>query len=126
MALKAEIDNILECLQVQPVGSGYIDCICPIQNVAAFIDSISRLNIRITEFTWWCFVSNDHKPCGMGGPKNEYGTGWYSEICMGKTYDFPSNEALKQYLICEWPKSTDYKPCYTPAFWLDLPDIWES
>lgn len=31
-----------------------------------FINAISEINIEITDLSWWCFVSEGHKPCGMG------------------------------------------------------------
>lgn len=108
--------------KVQPVGAGYVDCICPIENVAAFIDAMTQIGIRITEFTWWCFVTEGHIPHGMGGPKNQYGNGWFSEISMERTCSFDTNEATKQYILMVWPTEKDYQKCYVPAFWLDIPN----
>ncbi len=122
LQLKKEIDKIIEKLKIQPIGNGYIDCICPMENAITFIDSMTRLNINITEFTWWCFVDDKHEPCGMGGPKNKYGNGWYSEVCMDKIFQFSSNDEIKRYLLYEWNNSDIYKSCFVPAFWLDIPD----
>lgn len=121
----AKLDRLFQDLHVQPVGNGYIDCICPMDHVPDFIRSISDLGIRITKFTWWCYVSEGHEPCGMGGPINKFGPGWYSEIEMGHTFQFPSNSAMLDYLTNIWPKEPDYHPCYVPAFWLDFsPDTF--
>ncbi len=67
-------------------------------NVNDFIDAMSEMGVRITGVSWWCWVNGEHTPCGMGGPKNKYGDGWYSEIEMGKTYDFQTNNDIKEYL----------------------------
>ncbi|MHB1130932.1 MAG: hypothetical protein ACYC4L_00905 [Chloroflexota bacterium] len=91
------LDWTLEQLHVQPVGRGYIDCICPKANIAGFIDAMNKLGIRITEFTWWCFVDEGHKSCGYGGPSNRFGPGWYSEIGMATTYEVSSNEEARKY-----------------------------
>lgn len=97
---KERIDEVIDKLCARPVGNGYIDCICPLKNVNVFINAMSELNVKITGFTWWCFVNEGHEPCGMGGPQNRYGTGWYSEIPpMGAVYEFPNNEDVKNYLL---------------------------
>jgi hypothetical protein len=124
---KIRLDENMKKLSVQPVGNGYIDCICPFTNVEPFIDSMNKLNIKITGFTWWCLVIKEHEPCAMGGPRSIYGSGWYSEIPpMSEVHEFLDNEAIKNYLLNEWPSSIDYKSCFTPAFWLDVPDDWKN
>lgn len=115
-----KVDEIVERLHIQTVGNGYIDMICPKENIGAFIDEMNALGIRIYGFTWWCYATDSHKPCGMGGPKNRYGEGRYSEIEMGKVilHDSCNNE-IRDFLLNAWPNSEDYKPCHTPAFWLE-------
>ena len=115
MAVKRVIDE----LHVQVVGNGLIDMICPKENIDKFIDEMNRLHIRIYGFTWWCHVTQGHEPCGMGGPADEYGDGWYSEIAMFDVHLFDSNEQIRHYLLEVYPSSKDYRPCYTPAFWLE-------
>lgn len=96
---KIRLDENMKKLSVQPVGNGYIDCICPFANVEPFINTMNKLNIKITGFTWWCLVINGHEPCGMGGPRNIYGSGWYSEIPpMGEVHEFPNKRQLR--IIC--------------------------
>lgn len=114
------LDRTLRELRIQPVGKGYIDLICPPENIGAFIDRMEALQIPIEGFAWWCHVRGDHHPCGMGGPLNRYGEGWFSEIRMDDILRFDGYEALRRYLLEEYPNSPAYKPCYVPAFWLDL------
>ena len=114
------VRRVVESLHIQPVGtSGLIDMICPKENIGKFIDAMDRLHVRIEGFTWWCHVTEGHEPCGMGGPANEFGPGWYSEIAMWDVHTFDSNEAIRRYLLEEYPASEDYRPCFTPAFWLE-------
>ena len=40
---KTKIDKVIEKLFIQPVGNGYIDCICSMQIVGAFIDAMNEL-----------------------------------------------------------------------------------
>ena len=55
----------------------------------------------------------------MGGPLSKYEGGWFSEI-QGELIQFQSNEEIRNYLTNVYPKSEDYKPCFVPAFWLDI------
>lgn len=126
MIVKQHLDRIMENLFIQPVGNGYIDCICPKKSINRFIDEMDKIGISITEFTWWCFVDEGHEPCGMGGPINKYGSGWFSEIGMESTCKFSNNKELKKYLLYIYPQSNEYKECYTPAFWLDVPEDWKN
>ncbi|WP_410497044.1 hypothetical protein QTL86_09245 [Cellulosilyticum sp. ST5] len=126
MIQKNKLDDILLKYHVQPVGRGYIECICPMEKAILFINAISEINIEITDLSWWCFVSEGHKPCGMGGPANRYGDGWFSEIEMGNTIGFSSNEEIKDFLINEWQRSKEYRSCFVPAFCLKVPNDWNS
>ncbi len=126
MISKQELDMLLEIFHVQPVGYGYIDCICPMENAPAFIRELTKRSVRISGFTWWCHVTEDHEPCGIGGPKSRYDDGWYSEIEMGNVKEFPDNSEMLEYLEHGWKASPDYRPCFTPAFWLDVPKDWKN
>lgn len=125
MKEKSVLDTVIEKYKIQPVGNGYIDLICPWQSVNDFIDELTQHNIKITGFTWWCHAVGEHNPCGMGGPKNKFGDGFFSEIEMGRICEFSSNKDVKSFLLYEWVNSDDYKPCYVPAFWLDVPKDWK-
>ncbi len=115
-----ELRIIAQRFNITIVGSGYIDWICPKDNISGFIDEMERIGVKITGFTWWCHVCDGHKPCGLGGPLDEYGNGWYSEICFGDVHEFSNHSALRRYLFEEYPASAEYKACYVPAFWLDI------
>lgn len=123
---KLRLDENLKKLSVQPIGNGYIDCICPLANIAQFIDTMNEINIKITGFTWWCLVIEGHEPCGMGGPRDRHSPGWYSEIPMDSILKFSSNADIKNFLFNDWPSSSDYKPCFHPCFWLDVPSGWKN
>ena len=113
---KAELEEIFKRLCIIPVGSGFLELICPKDSISEFIDEMDRLNIKITGFSWWCHVTEGHRPCGMGGPENEYGDGWYSEIEMGAFTKLSNNDAYRRFFASEYPNSKDYKPCRVPAF----------
>ena len=115
------LNEIFDEFHVQSVGNGYIDCICPKESIEGFISELDKLNIKIEGFTWWCFSNENHPPCGMGGPKNKYGEGFYSEMGNSGLIKFQSNEEYKHYLLENFQKSNDYKDCLRPGFWLKLP-----
>lgn len=116
---QAELDEIIKRLHLQCVGSGYFEMICPANFILEFIDEMDKLNIDITGFSWWCHVTDGHEPCGMGGPCDIYGDGWYSEIEMFAFTSLGSNAAYRRYFTIEYPNSKEYKPCRVPAFSLE-------
>lgn len=124
MDKKEKLDKLIKECGITPVGNGYIDLICPKKYIEKFINGLSKLEIKIIGFTWWCDVTKGHNPCGMGGPKNKYGNNWYSEIQMEKIITFKNNKDFLNYLIVKWKNSSDYKECYVPGFWLKVPVDW--
>ena len=118
----SELYAIARQLHITVVGNGYIDWICPKENAELFINEMERLGVRITGFTWWCHVCDGHEPCGLGGPCDEYGNGWYSEICFGDVHEFSCHAQLRRYLFEEFSASEGYRSCFVPAFWLDIKD----
>lgn len=144
-----EIEKILERYKTEPVGSGYIDIITPIENVEKLINEFTNINVAIECVTWWCYCSDQNKiqygcPHGMGGPKSCYFDEWYSEmgfdfetfeICLDEIkslhYDEGSpkniqaiNEKVKDY-VNDSSKARGYSQCLTPAFWLSVPENWK-
>jgi hypothetical protein len=119
--IKKSLHDIFTEYHVQPVGNRYTDCICPKENIERFISAIDELHVKIDGFTWWCFSVDGHPPCGKGGPQNEYGEGFYSEIDDSGLIEFQDNESYKHYLLNEFPNSIEYKECLAPGFWLTLP-----
>ena len=116
---KNDLQRIMDELHIQSVGNGYTDLICPKENAGKFIDAMDRLHIKIRGITWWCHVTEGHEACGMGGLKNKFGQGWYSEIPLTGLIHCDSNNQLRKYLLEEYPASKEFKECYTPAFWLE-------
>lgn len=117
---KAQLDALMESLGVQPVGWGYIDCICPREHVEAFLDGLAALGIGVSGLTWWCHVTPGHMPCGMGGPRARGSEDWYSEMPEQELHKFTNLEALRRYL------GREHHPCRTPALWLDVPEDWRN
>ena len=122
---KEALDAALALCHVQPVGDGYADCICPMEKAGEFIDALSALGVRVTGCRWWRLVRGGHEPCGMGGPQNRFGAGWYSELGEGLT-EFPDNEALRNYLLNIYPASPKYRECRAPGFRLEVPASWRN
>lgn len=116
---QAELEAIIKRLHMHCVGMGFLEIICPQNSIVEFIDEMDKLHIDITGFSWWCHVTEGHEPCGMGGPRDRYGDGWYSEIEMGDFTSLDSNDAYRRYFTIEYPDSKDYKPCRVPAFSLE-------
>lgn len=105
--------------KIQQVGNGWIDLICPWEMIEKFLDFCNIQGIKVKGFTWWCHVTDDHEPCGMGGPISQYFDGWFSEIQMDEPCTFETNEGYRVFLLDEWKNSAEYRECYWPAFWLE-------
>ena len=116
LAHQAELETIIERLHMTRVGTGYFELICPKKAIVEFIDEMERLQIDITGFTWWCHVTEEHEPCGMGGPRDKFGDGWYSEIKMFAFTSFDCNQAYRQFFTTAY---LNCKPCLLPAFSLE-------
>ena len=67
MNKKEELDKLIEKCEITPIGNKYIDLICPKMYIKEFIEGLSKLEIEIIGFSWWCNVTENHNPCGMGG-----------------------------------------------------------
>lgn len=112
--------NLIKALKIQPVGTGWIDMICSPDRIDDFIDLCNSKNLSITGFTWWCHVTDDHEPCGMGGPMSDYYNGWFSEILpLGEVIELSDNESYRIFLKEIWPEQEDYQSCWWPGFWLE-------
>ena len=114
------LDGVFDKYHVQAVGDGYIDCICPRESIEGFIMELNKLEVQIDGFTWWCFSNSEHHPCGMGGPRNKYGEGFYSELATCGLFDLQDNDSYKHYLLDVFPSSSEYKECLVPGFWLNV------
>ena len=120
---KHDLDNLIQQYKVQPVGWGYIDCIVSLENVFYFIDSLSKIGIKVDGLTWWCHCKNQNPGCphGMGGPVSKYYDGYFSEMWFPPV-EFESYEQVVAYL--KTPNDPNILDCFVPALWLDVPDNW--
>ena len=124
--IKNDLDKLIKKYKVQPVGTGYIDCILTFENIFDFINDLSNINIIVYGLTWWCHCKDQNADCphGMGGPKSEYYDGWFSEMWF-PLLEFKCNEQVIEYIK---NVSNDKKilKCFVPALWLDVPDNWKN
>ncbi|WP_144556031.1 hypothetical protein [Bacillus sp. X1(2014)] len=149
-----QIEHLFTKYKVQPVGSGYIDCIVMKNNLEEFIKELTALGILISDVSWWCYVNPNNEttecPHGMGGPKSTYYEGWFSELqndffeadsekvnSILNSYDKQSINALniqtidgiKNMLNKPFKYTpTDYiqcNKCVMPGVWLLVPEDWE-
>ena len=113
------LEKSLEELKIQPAGKGLIDLICPPDRIDAFLDLCNACGAVVRGFTWWCHVTEGHRPCGMGGPRSRYDEGWFSEIPMDGIIALEDNESYREYFKNVWPAEKGYRSCYWPGFWLE-------
>jgi hypothetical protein len=128
---KNALDRLLIAYKIQPVGWGYIDCITIKENVSAFVNSLTELDIKVTDITWWyyCRIGGNKEtgcPHGGGGPTSKYFDGWFSEMYQIPNVKIKDNIDIIQYVFNEWPNAKEYLPCLIPAIWLDAPDNWRN
>ena len=116
---KEELEEVIERLSIIRVGRDFSTLICPWNAVVAFIDEMEKMQFHITGFEWWCHVAQGHEPCGLGGPRDRCGNGWYSELPIDTFLMLESNAAYRHFFTVEVPNSKDYKPCFVPAFCLE-------
>ncbi|MCL2487218.1 MAG: hypothetical protein FWE80_00875 [Oscillospiraceae bacterium] len=121
--LKNTLDNLIKEHKVQPVGSGYTDCIISFGESFDFINALSNIGINVYGVTWWCHCKNDVTGCphGMGGPLSLYYDGWFSEMWY-EMLEFDRNEQVISYLNS--PKDKSIFECFVPALWPDVPEDW--
>lgn len=109
------LDRIMNENKVQSVGSGYIDCICPLDNIENFVNNIQNIGCKIDSFTIWEVVNeNGLNRVGMGGPRNKFGSGWYSEVV-----DFYQTFHSIRQVMNELSKLSSVHNCdFVPGFWI--------
>ncbi|WNQ10797.1 hypothetical protein MJA45_24780 [Paenibacillus aurantius] len=54
--LVEQLERILTLYKVEPVGTGYVDCIVMRDNLKQFVDEITALGVVISGVSWWCYV----------------------------------------------------------------------
>ncbi len=116
---KTTLEQLIRDCRITRIGKGYIDLICPTDMIEPFLRGCTALGLSVTGFTWWCHANESHPPCGMGGPRDCCGDGWYSEIAMEALHTEPDNDRYLRYLCNEWPHSPAYRACFVPGFCLE-------
>lgn len=140
------IDRLFNQYKVQPVGTGYIDCIITMPYVGEFIDKLTIKGIVVHAVTWWYHCSStttieNNCPLAMGGPKSTYWDGWFSEMMIDlkefettkldelplkqqSAYVKKLNQEIKTYILAESVQNQYNESCLVPALWLYVPDDW--
>ena len=137
MVSKEELDNILARYKAQTAFSGYIDIIVRRENVRQLVEELIHNGVRINLITWWEYVDPNNtarEGYGMGGPPSRYYDGWFSEVCFGDdeinttvVEDIMKTIEGKEFAFGDGKTITYQKEeSLTPAFWLVVPDKWES
>lgn len=144
--IQTTISRLFIQYKVQPVGTGYIDCIITMPYISQCIDELTTKGIAIHAVTWWCHctstttIENDC-PSGMGGPKSIYWDGWFSEMMMDLeqietteldqlpveqqfSYIKKLNQKIKTYILDGLKQSNNNVFYLVPALWLYVPDHW--
>lgn len=145
---KQALDEILKKYRCQLSSSSYSEMIVDYEDVYTVLNELTQLGIAVRGVAWWCHCTEEHQemlfcPHGIGGPENEHGPGWFSEMI-----DFPiyleseenlrvlnesdnyaahipiQNEKIATYLD-EFPENEQFIMCLTPAIILFIPDDWE-
>jgi hypothetical protein len=144
------LNSLLKKYQVEGVGNGYIDQILSVEKSIILIKELTALNIAVECLSWWCLTTKESRsrlgcPHGMGGPKNRYGEGYFSEC---DHYPFTSfevveanlqshyispencarecNQKFMHYLINDFLAEGFYSECLHPGLWLAVPEDWKS
>ncbi len=131
---KESLNTLLVKHRAQPVGSGYIDIIVMRENHRAFVEDILLAGFKISCISWWEYVDelDSSSKLGMGGPRSDYYSGWFSEITVdvdeivsSKNVQLDMEQILeiienKKLQFPDMPMITfkDFHPL-TPAFWLE-------
>ena len=121
MFTQKEVDGLLAEHHMQPVGDGYIDCICPRQNVRQFLEALSHLGVAVTDYSVWQWVTClEETVWGMGGPRNSFGDGRYSELDAFRSWH--GADEIEGFLRTEERRLS----CFlVPGLWLSVPADWQ-
>ncbi len=143
------VEDILEKHQCQPVGKGYAEIITDYEKVHEVIEELTQIGIVVAGVAWWCHCTEENQemlycPHGVGGPENEFGEGWFSEMVDESYYYFIAEDELKMLeldhdhsstiqlfnekistYLDEFPNHEDFISCLTPSIMLAVPEQWE-
>jgi hypothetical protein len=143
-----ELDDLLAAYQAQPVGDGYIDSILPLDAAVRMVAELEQMSVAIERVTWWCHCTPESRLAlgchhGLGGPRNQFGEGWFSECVFYPDLYLPERgvdldaadvdpaelavscgRLTRHYLEHVLPSEGFYRPCLQPGLWLYVPDDW--
>ena len=143
------IEDLLAKYPCQSIGKGYGEIITDFEKVHELIDEFTQIGVAIVGVAWWCHCSDEHQemffcPHGLGGPENEFGEGWFSEMVDEGYRYFLSQEQLDGFelhqdhisnimsfnnkissYLDEFPENENFIACLTPALILYVPEDWE-
>lgn len=112
------LEDILRRHKVQPVGMGYLDCICPREGAALFLEEVSTVGITVTDYSLWQYVlSPEEAVRGMGGPRCRYREGWYSELNVLRPW-----RGIEELEACLTAEEARLECRLVPGFWLEGPE----
>lgn len=131
--MKQQLDIVIKNYEIVPVGNGYIDLITRREFILQFINALNNLNIKIAAVSWFDFVDYKREAWGLGGPKNPYGEGWFSEICSDDAYFsttlldnvIENNNQYLKYIFEDAKKQMKhFYNSFVPSFCLEVPKEW--
>ncbi|REK52740.1 MAG: hypothetical protein DWQ49_12545 [Bacteroidetes bacterium] len=128
---KRQLDSLIATHAAIIVGNGYTDIIVPQNKIETFTAGLEKLDIGVTDLTWWCYCKKDNNsgcPHGMGGPI--YKDGYFSEITEEHDeLDKMGSVELIQFIHGKETKGSltfQNNDCLTPGFWLDVSESWKN
>ena len=129
---KIRLDELLIKHKVQPVGSGYIDCIVKKENLADFLNDLDEIGIEVTGVGMWRHYTAENSEahgCPHGGcaPQSRYHEGYFSEMYHMKfKNEIDSSADVLNYVFEECLNDEFYSPCVQPGLWLNVPEDWRN
>jgi hypothetical protein len=143
------IEDTLVKHQCQSVGQGYAEIITNYEVVHEVIEELTQIGIVVAGVAWWCHCTEENQemlycPHGLGGPENEFGDGWFSEMVGDEHYFFLTDDELKTLeldndhtsniqsfnekisaYLDEFPTHEHFISCFTPSIMLAVPEEWQ-
>lgn len=150
---RSALEKALAKFQVQPVGSGFDNLIVAPERADGLIAQLTLLGVSIDLVGWWCLCLPERMgelgcPHGIGGPKNRFGDGWFSECVHLPDFVVPNNKdkidlsyslhnsnnerevkvrnaIAQKYLSDILPQEPFFSECLHYGFWLLVPPHWK-
>lgn len=142
--VKDSLEKLFASYEVQPVGNGFVDLIVSRSNALGLLDELAKLSIRAESVSWWCLCTPENQtrlgcPHGMGGPRNRFGSGWFSECVHYPIFDVSQhgealmdnsecavnsavahNHIVRNYLENDLPQEAFFSDCLYPSLSLQI------